>query len=46
LRKLVIILIALAALTTFIRAIDTSGNKSTEIQAGFSETSSDFVLNE
>jgi hypothetical protein len=58
LRKLVIILIALAAATTFIRAIDSSGNMNMENPAGiseiselaeisdFSDTSSETVLNE
>jgi hypothetical protein len=55
LRKLVIILIALAAATTFIRAIDSSGNMNMENPAGISDlseisdlsdTSSETFLNE
>jgi hypothetical protein len=48
LRKLVIILIALAAATTFIRAIDSSGNMNMEIPeiSDLSETSSETFLNE
>jgi hypothetical protein len=47
LRKLVIILIALAAATTFIRAIDSSGNMNMETPVEISEISdSETVFNE
>ncbi|MDR0313101.1 MAG: hypothetical protein LBI14_05855 [Treponema sp.] len=46
-RKLVIILIALAAATTFIRAIDSSGNMNMETPVEISEISdSETVFNE
>jgi hypothetical protein len=43
LRKLVIILIAIIAAATFIRAIDTAGNMNMEISTGFSENISEPV---
>jgi hypothetical protein len=43
LRKLVIILIALIAVATFIRAIDLSGTMNMDVSAGLSETNSETI---